>query len=277
MKNYFSEPQSLQSNQLTINVKGKMKFFFYFLLTLAMNPALQAQSFNEFLATGDAFYKKFDLENAAKNYENAHIINPDNYYALLKVTRIYNDLGEDYYEIKDEKNAEIAVKKAVKFAELFSSKYPDSAKVYTLLAMSYGNLGLYKGGDEKIKLAYKIKENADISIEKDPDDYLPYIILSIYNRQIASLSWFERTFANIFFGKVPDGSLEESEKMMLNALKIQPGIVIAMFHLSLTYQEMDNEQKEIEWLRKVIEAPITDFRDKYAKSKARERLADLID
>ena len=143
--------------------------------------------------------------------------------------------------------------------------------------MSYGNLGLYKGGDEKIKLAYKIKENADKSIEKHPNDYLPYIILSIYNRQIASLSWFERTFANIFFGKVPDGSLEESERMMLKALKMQPGIVIAMFHLSLTYQEMDNEQKEIEWLKKTIDAPASDFRDKYAKRKANERLKDLLD
>ncbi len=254
-----------------------MKYFLYFLLTLAISPALQAQSFNEFLATGDALYKKFDLENAAKNYEEAYKINPDNYYALLKVTRIYNDLGEDYYEIKDEKNAEIAINKAVKFAELFTSKFPDSAKVYALLAMSYGNLGLYKGGDEKIKLAYKIKENADKSIEKHPNDYLPYIILSIYNRQIASLSWFERTFANIFFGKVPDGSLEESERMMLKALKMQPGIVIAMFHLSLTYQEMDNEQKEIEWLKKTIDAPASDFRDKYAKRKANERLKDLLD
>ena len=254
-----------------------MKCYLYFLVMLAISPVLQAQSFNELLATGDAFYKKFDLENAANNYDKAYIINPDNYYALLKVTRIYNDLGEDYYEIKDEKNAEIAVNKAVKFAELFSSKFPDSAKVYTLLAMSYGNLGLYKGGDEKIKLAYKIKENVDKSIEKDPNDYLPYIILSIYHRQIASLSWFERTFANIFFGEVPEGSLEESEQMMLKAIKMQPGIVIAMFHLSLTYKEIDNEKKEIEWLRKVIDAPITDFRDKYAKRKARERLADLID
>lgn len=142
--------------------------------------------------------------------------------------------------------------------------------------MSYDNLATFKGGTEKIKLASKIKDNAEKSLRLNSNDYLPYTILSIYHRQIASLNWFERAFANTFFGKVPEGSLEESEKMMLKALSIQPGVITAMFNLSLTYKEMDNEKKEIEWLKKIISAPINDFRDKYAKRKAKDRLADLI-
>ncbi len=234
------------------------------------------QSDNTYLSKGDDYYKNFDLINAAKNYESAYYQNPNSYVILEKVTRIFNDLGEDYYELRDEKNAEIAVIKAVKYAEIFYSKFPDSAKVYTLLAMSFGNLASYQGGNEKIKLANKIRENAEKSIALNPNDYLPYIILSVYNRQIASLSWFERAFANTFFGNVPEGSLESAERLMIKALKIQPGIVIAMFHLSLVYKEMDNEQKEIYWLKKIIDAPISDFRDKYAKRKAKERLNELL-
>ena len=77
----------------------------------------------EYLDKGDDYYKNFDLINAAKNYESAHKQNPNNYIILKKVTRIFNDLGEDYYELKDEKNAEIAVNKAVKYAEIFYSKF----------------------------------------------------------------------------------------------------------------------------------------------------------
>jgi len=248
----------------------------YIFFVLAISPILLSQSFNEFIRKGDEFNEKFDLRNAAKYYEEAYKINPENYYVLLKITKIYNDLGEEYHENTDEQNAENSFYTALKYAKTFASKFPDSAKVYTLLAMSYGNLGLSEGGNEKLKLAYLIKDNAIKSIEKDSTDYLPYIILSIYNRQIASLNWFERAFANIFFGKVPDGSLEESERMMLKALKIQPGIITAMFHLSLTYHEMGNVKKEIEWLKKILDAPITDFRDKYAKRKAQDKLKDLI-
>lgn len=142
--------------------------------------------------------------------------------------------------------------------------------------MSYGNLALFKGGNEKIKLANKIRGNAEKSIKLNPNDYLPYIILGVYNREIAGLSWFEKTFANTFFGKLPEGSLKSAEELIVKALTINPGIITAMYQLSLVYQEMENEQKEIEWLKKVIDAPVTDFRDKYAKRKAKERLKDLL-
>jgi tetratricopeptide (TPR) repeat protein len=234
------------------------------------------QSDNSYLTKGEDYYKKFDLINAAKSYESAYKQNPNNYFVLERVTKIFNDLGEDYYEMYNKDNAEQSFNKAVKYAEIFYSKFPDSASVYTLIAMSYGNLALFRGGNEKIKLANKIRENAEKSIRLNPNDYLPYIILGIYNREIASLSWFEKTFANTFLGKVPEGSLKSAEELFIKALKINPGIITAMYQLSLVYQEMENSQKEIEWLKKIIEAPITDFRDKYAKRKAKERLQELL-
>ena len=247
-------------------------FLFVSLLCSCMFP----QSDNSYLIKGDDYYKKFDLINAAKNYDSAYKQNPYNYFVLERVTKVFNDLGEDYYEINDKEHAEQSFNKAVKYAEIFYSKFPDSAKVYTLIGMSYGNLALYKGGNEKIKLANKIRENAEKSIKLNPNDYLPYIVLGIYNREIASLSWFERTFANTFLGKVPEGSLKYAEELMIKALKINPGIVTAMYQLSLVYQEMENEKKEIEWLKKIINAPISDFRDKYAKRKAKERLNEVL-
>lgn len=237
--------------------------------------SIAGSDFKTLVQKGDEYYKRFELKQAVLSYEEAYKLLKDDYDILTKLTRTYNDLGEDYYELKDSKNSEIAINNAMKYSEILLSKFPDSAMTYAYLAMSYGNLAMFKGGNEKVKLAHKIKENAEKSIGMDPNNYLPYIILSIYHRQIASLSWLERAFANTFFGKVPDGSLIESEKMMLKALEIQPGICVAMFHLSLTYYEMDNEKKEREWLRKIVEAPVIDFRDKYAKRKARERLKKL--
>ncbi|MCH7964192.1 MAG: hypothetical protein IH852_09675 [Bacteroidetes bacterium] len=57
--------------------------------------------------------------------------------------------------------------------------------------------------------------------------------------------------------------------MMLKALELQPEIVIATLHLSLTYREMGKEEKEIGMLKKVLELQKVNFRDTFAKRKAK--------
>jgi len=241
------------------------------------NLIFAADGYKDYIIQGDSLYKLFNFEAALEQYKKAYEIAPNEFLVLLKLTGIYNDLGEEYYEQRDEEKSEIAVNKALEFALKFRENYPDSAKVYSYLAWSYGNVALYKGGNEKVKLAHEIKNNAEESIRRDPKDYLPYIILGIYHRQIASLSWLERLFANTFFGDVPDGSFKESERYLQKALELEPGIVIATFHLSLVYRELDDEQKEISTLKKILELPERDFRDKYAKQKSKLRLQELTE
>jgi tetratricopeptide (TPR) repeat protein len=258
-------------------MKIKMNLSLILILIFTNSILVFSNSFDELISKGDSLYAKSDMQSALDYYEQAYSVDSSDYDLLFKLTRVSNDLGEYYYELHDEESAEKVVYEGVVYAERFYSLYPDSAKVYTYLAWSYGNQALFEGGKEKIKLAHKIKDNASKAIRIDSTDYLPYVILGVYNRQIGALSWFERLFANIFFGDVPEGSFEESEKMMLKALELQPGIVIATFHLSLTYKEMDEEEKEIAMLKKVLELPETNFRDKFAKRKAKERLEELLD
>ena len=253
----------------------KRKLLLFFLIFLPYFSS--AQSFDGFIKLGDDCYTKFDLDQAYVNYTKALEIKPKDYLALLKITKICNDLCEYYYELHDEESAEKETREAVLKAKQFYLLFPDSAKVYALLAWSYGNLALFEGGQEKIKLSHKIKDNAETAIKMDSTDYLPYIILSIYNRQIASLSWFERLFANTFFGDVPEGSFEESKRLMLKALELKPGIIIGLFHLSLTYKEMGETDKEVKTLKKILQLPKRDFRDDFAKRKSEKRLKELLD
>jgi len=81
----------------------KHLFVLFFLLLVSSN--ILSQSNYDHLDKSDEFYRKFDLKNAAINYDQAYKHNPEDYNTLLKITRIYNDLGEDYYENADEKNA----------------------------------------------------------------------------------------------------------------------------------------------------------------------------
>jgi tetratricopeptide (TPR) repeat protein len=244
-----------------------------FLLMISVSFAYSAGE--DLIAEGDNLYDKFDNLNALEKYEEAYKLDPNNYDVLLRLARTYNDAGEEFYELKKMEEAEAYINKGVKFAELFKNKFPDSAAAFTYMAMAYGNLALFKGGNEKVKLAKKIEENAKKALTMDPDNYINYIILGIYNRELASLSWLERTFANTFFGSVPKGSFEESERLLKQALKMDPDMIVATYQLAKTYRKMDKEQQELKMLKKVADMRQRDFRDKFAKAKAKKRVEEL--
>lgn len=253
-----------------------MKLFFVLTILILLTCLIQAKSFEDYVKQGDACYVKFDLEQAYTYYKKAYEIKPKDYYVLLKITRISNDLGEYYKELHKRDLAEKEITRAVTDAELFYSLFPDSAKVYTYLAWSYGNLAMFEGGKGKIKLANKIRDNGMKAIRMDSTDYLPYIILGIYNRQIGSLNWFEKLFANTFFGDVPEGSVEESLRLFNKALGIQSDMIVAYYQLSRAYREMNETKKEIEMLKKVMELQKQDFRDDFSKEKSEIRLKELL-
>jgi tetratricopeptide (TPR) repeat protein len=247
------------------------------LISLVIIPGYSAYSntYKEYLSEGDQYYSEYNNKSALEKYLLAYNLSSDSYAVLFRLARTYNDLGEEYYEYRDRENSKAMVTKALEFSKLLVKKFPDSSASYAYLAMSYGNVALYEGGKQKIKLAHKIEDNAKKSLQMNPDQYLSYVILGIYNRQIADLSWFERLFANTFFGDVPEGSFQESIKMFNKALAIDPKTIVATFQLSLTYKAMGEKEKEAELLKKMLTYPQKNFRDKFALRKAKRRLKEL--
>ncbi len=234
-----------------------------------------ANDFDNYIMEGDEYFSSFDNHSALNSYLDAYKLDPDSYAVLYRLARSYNDLGEEYYEYRKKDSSEIMIKKAIEFSEKLKNHYPDSAASYAYLAMSYGNQALYEGGKGKIKLAHKIEENAKKSLNINPSQYLSYIILGIYYRQIADLSWFERIFANTFFGDVPEGTFNQSVEMFKKALDVKPGTIVASYQLALTYGLMGQKEKEKKLLQELLTYPQKNFRDKFAIRKAKKRLKDL--
>jgi len=230
---------------------------------------------SDYMHEGDVYHEKYDNINAVKCYETAFKISPDDYQVMTKLTLAYDDAGEEMFELNNHDAAEAYINKAVTAAELLQSKYPDSALSYTYLALSYGNLAMFKGGREKIKYALKVKLNAEKAIQMNPGNVFPYIILGIYNREAANLNWFEKLFAKSFLGGVPEGTYEESIRMFQKALALDNNLIAAYYNLSKTYDKLGDSKDEINCLNKVMQLPVRNFRDKYSKIKAAKKLVEL--
>lgn len=247
----------------------------FILLSLVFITSSYSNSYKEYLLQGDEKYSKFDNKSALENYLLAYKLSPSGYDVLFRLARTYNDLGEEYHEYQEKDSSRVMIDYALEYSEKLVNNYPDSAASYSFLAMSYGNEALYAGGKEEIKLAHKIEDNAKKSLKLNPHQYLSYVILGIYYRKIADLSWFERLFANAFFGSVPEGTFEESVQMLNKALDLYPKTIVASYQLALTYEAMGDKESETKVLKKLQTYPEQNFRDKFAIKKAKRKLQNL--
>ncbi len=252
-------------------IEKNIFLFIFLLLPLNIHPT----DIHSLIKEGNELYKKFDNLKALEKYKQAHELDSTNYIALAKLTKVYNDISGEYKEQRKDSISSVYVKLGMKYAEIFHKMFPDSALTYTYLAWSYGGMAKLVGSKEKIKLAKRIEENAKKSIQINPNDFMPYLILGVYYREVANLSWFERFFANTFYGDVPEGTNEESEKMLKKALTFDPKIIIANYELANTYLAEDKEKEAINLYNELLKIPNNNFRDKYIKAKTKRRLERL--
>ena len=227
-----------------------------------------------FLDLGDTYHRTFNNQQALKEYKKAYEINPDNYETLRRLTLVSNDCGEDYKETNTEK-AKDYFRMAVEYAELSKEKFPTKSENYLLLAVSYGNLARYTSGKDKVKIARDVEKNFRKMIENHPDFAPSYVGLGIYYREVANLSWILKTFANTFFGGLENGTLKDSEKMLLKAIELDPHTITPEYHIAVTYVDMQDYEKAKDHFLNVLRLPVTDHEDPKKKDEAREKLIEL--
>ncbi len=243
---------------------------------ILFNVSSFPQSGKYYLDQGNIYYSKFDNFDALKNYKKADSLLPNSYEALSKITLAYNNVIEENLDLRKRKEAAKYMNDAIKYANLFKEKYPDSALTFIYLALTYGNQSmLLKSNKDKIKYANKVKQSAMAAIKIAPNNFFPYIILGIYYREAAKLTWFEKIFAKTFYGSVPEGTFKQAIEMFNKALSLDSNLTVAYFQIAKTYKSMGEKEKEAKYLKKVLLMPTINFRDKYAKLEAKRMLTRL--
>jgi Tfp pilus assembly protein PilF len=233
--------------------------------------SLFAQDYQAFIEKGDQYYRNLENVKALEEYEQAYKLAPESFDVLMRLTRAYNDVGEDL----DSKESEPYYEKAVQFAEVLLEKFPEKTETFFYLSVSYGNMALFSGGKKKVKLSRKVKENAEKAIELDPEHAESYVVLGIYYREVANLNRFLKAFAKVFFGGLPGGTNEDAEQSFLKAIALKPEYINAHFQLAKTYEKMKDKEKARANYEKLLELPVRDHQDSAIKTKAEDRLKKI--
>jgi tetratricopeptide (TPR) repeat protein len=239
-----------------------------------VGKAISQNSVQEHLEKGDRFFEKLNNERALTEYQKAYDAAPTHFEPLLRMSRLYNDLGRLALQTSD--LSESYYRKAIGFAEQLHRYHPDRAESYFMLALCHGSLVPFKTLREKLELGRDVEHNARKALTIDSTFSMAYVVLGIFYRSVSRLGWMEKLIANTIFGKNLYGTLEDSESMLKKALHFDPANSFAYFELASTYRAMGREEAAVEALRKVLALEPKSLREHQQLEVARRRLDQIL-
>jgi tetratricopeptide (TPR) repeat protein len=244
-----------------------------FVSLLFLPVKAHAEGPNDMIRRGDECYSRLETAEALHYYREAYDIAPRESKTLIRLVRAYGDLG--WLHLRRDSSSETFYLHAAAFAETLLQVEPTKAEAHFWFAMAKGSLIPFGSISEKIHIGKEVRFHAEKAIELDSTYSYAYIILAIFEREEAKLSWFERTIARIVFGGDLKGSLTHSEELLFKALKYDSSSAYAYYELSRTYDTMGRKEDSIASLKKVIELPINSQREERQRQNAAKFLARL--
>jgi len=190
--------------------------------------------------TGDIY--KYLLEGNAKNYD-----------ALWRLSRFHVLRGIAAGN-KKAKKREWSL--AREYAESAIDVRPDGAEGHLYLATSLAKMGQYLPASRKVKNAGLIKTELETAIEFDPALHKAYMVLGVWHREVATASSVERQLAGMFFGSLPDASLEQSLSLIKRSIDLGGNAVRNHCELARTYEALgDHEGARAEYSKVLSMVP----------------------
>lgn len=249
-----------------------MRLFFTVLVVFFSGAGETSPQCRNLLDSGDLCYKRFDNVRALAFYRGVHEQCPTLYEGVMKMTRALLDHGEDLNTTQ----SDTFFIQSLRYADTMQRYYPDSGQAYFLKALAAANFVRLKSKRQRFTYASIIFSNVNKSIELMPSFSPGYVLLGVYYREVASMRALDRLLARMFLGRIPEGTLDDSRRVLEKALGLSRQNIGAHLELAKTEIAMHNVKRAIELLKETDTLPAQWHGDAAMKKEERRLLEKLV-
>jgi len=243
------------------------------IVALLLTPAaLHAESADELIAKGDAFYAKLEAAEALKFYLPAEKLEPNNVRLLVRISREYRHLMSD--ATSPEQKFSLG-STAVVYAKRAVTLEPSDPEAQLAVAVSYGKLEPLEGNREKFEASQIIKDAADKVIKLDPSSDLGWHVLGRWHMALADVPAFERSLAQFAYGKLPESTYQEAARCFEKAIELNPNRLMHYIELGRVYAHMGRNADARIFITKGLAMRDTEKDDPDTKRQGQELLARI--
>ncbi len=241
------------------------------LLIIGFPCLLFSQDPNQLLKDAQLQEAQFHESEAFLKYAEVLKKDPTNLQALWKCSELSSRIGARQ---PDKEKMGPYFMAARNYATTALRVNPNSSDANFAMALALGRIGLISGTKERVILAKDVKFYADNAIKLDPNNFRAYHILGRWNYDVSNLSLAEKSFARIFYGKLPDASLQDAIADFNKSLSLNPGFILNYYELARSYHRLGDDKKAMANLRILLGLPNMMYDDTRVKVIARQLLTE---
>jgi tetratricopeptide (TPR) repeat protein len=241
------------------------------LIILGLPCLLFSQDVSQLLKEAQQQETLFHENEAFLKYAEVLKKDPNNLLALWKCSELSSRIGArqaDKSKMRPYFNA------AENYAATALRVNPGSSDANFVMALALGRISLVAGTKERVMLAIDVKHYAETAIRLDPNNFKAYHILGRWNYDVSDLNLAEKSFARIFYGKLPSASIEEAIVDFEKSRSINPAFILNYYELARSYHRLDEDKKAIASLHTLLSLPNSIYDDSRIKVIARQLLAE---
>jgi tetratricopeptide (TPR) repeat protein len=196
---------------------------------------------------------------------------PANLVALCKCSELSSRIGARQPDKEKMKPYFFAAKN---YASAALSVNTNSSEANGAMAFALGRISKVSTTKERVILARDVKYYVDKAIRLDPSNFRAYHILGRWNYDVSDLNVAERSFARVFYGKLPNASLDDAISDFEKSRSLNPAFILNYYELARSYHRMGQDKKAIAYLRILLGLPDLIYDDARVKMIARQLLTE---